>query len=121
MRRGEFFLSQAASAHIEYNIYTFDMPTGKKKGRSKWKLTATESDMKKAMSKAEGLHDTKKFQKVEVKQKFFDEKKNRQVDMTLKIFEQKPPSNLGIILAGFGSVLAGILAFAATFFLTSGG
>lgn len=112
-------MAQAESAQIEYNIYTFDMPSGKK-GQSQWKLSATLSDMKEAMSRAESLHDSMKFQKVEVKQKFFDQKKNRLIDMTLKTFEQKPPSNLGLILACLGAVAAGVIAFGVTFFLTQG-
>lgn len=108
------------AAQIEYNIYTFDMPNGKKKGDAKWKLTKTLNDMNAAMKEAENLHQSKKFHKVEVKQKFFDEKKNRTVDMTLKSFEQKPPSNLGLYIALVGSVAAGVIAFAATYFLTGG-
>ena len=109
----------SASAQIEYNIYTYDWPSGKK-AQSKWKLNSTVSDMKEAMSKAEKLHESEKFQKVEVKQKFFDQKTNRKVDMTLKTFESKPPSNMGIVIAGCGAVLAGIIAFAATFMLAGG-
>jgi hypothetical protein len=108
------------SAQIEYNIYTFAMPKGKKKGKPSWKLSKTLSDMDSAMQTAESLHESMKFQKVEVKQKFFDEKKNRTVDMTLKSFEQKPPGNWGIYVALLASVLAGILAFAATYFITGG-
>ncbi|MEM6780748.1 MAG: hypothetical protein AAF569_02675 [Pseudomonadota bacterium] len=109
------------AAQIEYNIYTYELPAGQKKGKAKWKLTQTLSDMNDAMKAAENLHGSKKFQKVEVKQKFFDEKKNRTVDMTLKSFELKPDSNIGLYIALFGSVFAGVLAFAATYLLTGGG
>ena len=113
-------MTQAQSAGIEYTIYTFDMPLPKQKSDNSWKKHATLEDMGKAMSEAENLHQTQKFQKVEVKKKFFDQKKNRTVDMTLKTFESKPKKDyttmLLVILAVFGT--GG--AFALTFFLTKG-
>ncbi len=113
-------MAQSSSAQIEYNIYTFDMPKGKKKGEAKWKLNKTLNDMNTAMKMAESLHDSKQYHKVEVKQKFFDEKKNRMVDMTLKSFEQKPNGNMAVYVALLVSVAAGVAAFAATLHLASG-
>ena len=73
--------------------------------------------MNAAMKTAENLHNSKKYHKVELKQKFFDEKKNRMIDMTLKSFEQKPPNNLAVYVALLVSVAAGVAAFAATLYI----
>jgi len=111
--------AQAAAAGIEYTIYTFDMPKPKQKGDNSWKKHTTTDDMSKAMAEAESLHGTQKFQKIEVKKKFFDQKKNRVVDMTLKTFEAKPKKDMTLVLVCLLAVLGGGGAFAASFFLTS--
>jgi tRNA U38,U39,U40 pseudouridine synthase TruA len=111
-------MSQAQAAQIEYTIYTFDMPTPKQKADNSWKKHATLDDMSRAMQEAENLHQTQKFQKVEVKKKFFDQKKNRIVDMTLKTFETKPKKDFTILIAAVAAILLGAGAFAASFFLS---
>jgi len=107
-----------AAAQIEYTIYTFDMPSPKQKGDNSWKKHATLEDMSKAMQEAENLHQTQKFQKIEVKKKFFDQKKNRIVDMTLKVFESQPKKDYTIAIALVLALILGVGAFAASFFLT---
>ncbi len=111
-------MSQAQTAQIEYTIYTFDMPAPKQKGQNSWKKHVTMDDMSKAMVEAENLHQTQKYQKVEVKKKFFDQKKNRTVDMTLKIFESEPKKDYSTILLVLLGILGSGGAFAASFFLT---
>lgn len=112
-------MAQAQSAGIEYTIYTFDMPVPKQKGENSWKKHSTSEDMMKAMTEAESLHGTQKFQKIEVKKKFFDKKKNRVVDMTLKTYESKPKKDFTILIAVTLALIGGIGAFAASFFLTN--
>lgn len=113
-------MAQAQAAQIEYTIYTFDMPQPKQKGENSWKKHSSLDDMTRAISEAESLHETRKYQKIEVKKKFFDQKKNRTVDMTLKVYESRPKKDYTtvflILLAVFGTVGA----FAASFFLTRG-
>ena len=111
-------MAQAPAAQIEYTIYTFDMPTPKQKGDNSWKKHATLEDMGKAMNEAENLHQTQKFQKIEVKKKFFDQKKNRVVDMTLKVFESSPKKDRTFLFAVIAAILGGLGAFGACFFLT---
>jgi len=106
----------APAAQIEYTIYTYDMPTPKQKGDNSWKKHSTGQDMGKAMEEAEQLSETKKFQKVEVKKKFFDQKKNRTVDMTLKVFETERRKDYSILIITVLTVVAGLAAFAASFF-----
>jgi hypothetical protein len=107
-----------ATAGIEYTIYTFDMPRPNQKGDNSWQKHAVLEDMSKAMNEAETLHATKKYQKVEVKKKFFDQKKNRVVDMTLKTYEVKPKKDFTILIAIIMAVLGAVGAFAASFLLT---
>lgn len=111
-------MTQAQSAGIEYTIYTFDMPAPKQKGENSWKKHATLEDMTKAMDEAESLHQTQKFQKIEVKKKFFDQKKNRTVDMTLKVYESSPKKDYTILIVAVLAILGALGAFAASFFLT---
>ncbi len=113
-------MAQAQAAQIEYTIYTFDMPSPKQKGDNSWKKHSTLEDMMKAMAEAQSLHETQKFQKIEVKKKFFDQKKNRTVDMTLKVFETTPKKDYTIAVVAVLAVLLGGGAFAASFFLTAG-
>lgn len=113
-------MNQAQSAQIEYTIYTFDMPSPKQKGQNSWKKHSSGDDMTKAMSEAETLHQTRKFQKIEVKKKFFDQKKNRTVDMTLKTFESAPKKNYTTVFLILLAVLGTGGAFALSFFLTKG-
>lgn len=113
-------MNQPQAAQIEYTIYTFDMPVAKKKGDINWKKHSTITDMAKAMAEAETLLETRKFQKIEVKKKFFDQKKNRAVDMTLKVYEAKPKKDLTIPLAAACAMIGGGGAFAAAYFLTAG-
>lgn len=108
----------AQTAGIEYTIYTFDMPSAKQKGDNSWKKHATLEDMTKAMIEAESLYQSQKFQKIEVKKKFFDQKKNRVIDMTLKVFESSPKKDRTILIAAGLAVLGGLGAFGACFFLT---
>lgn len=106
------------AALIEYTIYTYDMPVPKQKGENSWKKHSTGNDMSKAMSEAEALLGTQKFQKIEVKKKFFDQKKNRAVDMTLKTFETSPKKDYTILLVVCLAIFGGVGAFAASYFLT---
>lgn len=107
-----------AAAGIEYTIYTFDMPRPNQKGANSWQKNAVLEDMGEAMSRAETLHATGKYQKIEVKKKFFDQKKNRVVDMTLKTLETKAKKDFTVVLAVVMAVLGALGAFAASFLLT---
>ncbi len=113
-------MAQADAAQIEYTIYTYDMPVPSQKGDTSWKKHATLDDMTKAMTEAESLLESKKFQKIEVKKKFFDQKKNRTVDMTLKIFETTPAKDRMILLTTLAAIFGGLAAFGACFFFFKG-
>lgn len=110
----------AAAAQIEYSIYTYDMPRPGQKGESKWQKHVTLDDMIKAMVEAQNLYDSEKFQKIEVKKKFFDQKKNRVVDMTLKVYERDLKKDHSTMIAIIFALICGIGAFAASFLMTNG-
>lgn len=107
------------AAQIEYSIYTYDMPSPGQKGQGKWQKHTTLDDMIKAMVQAQTLHDSEKYQKIEVKKKFFDQKKNRVVDMTLKVFERDVKKDYSTMIAIVFALVCGAGAFAASFFFTS--
>ncbi|MFA5592861.1 MAG: hypothetical protein WC989_06080 [Micavibrio sp.] len=111
-------MNQAQSAGIEYTIYTFEMPERSQKGENSWKKHATHEDMVLAMKEAEGLYQTQKYEKIEVKKKFFDQKKNRTVDMTLKVYETAPKKDYTLLIGTLLALLGGVGAFILSFFLT---
>ena len=102
---------------IEYTIYTFDMPVSGQKSANKWEKQGTKTEMTDAVSHAEKLFKSGKFQKVEVKQKYFDKKKDRNIDMTLKVFEAKPKREINVFMIFAFAVLCGAAAFGITYFL----
>lgn len=112
-------VSPPPAAQIEYTIYTYDMPSPGQKGDSKWQKHSTIDDMIKAMVEAQKLYDTEKFQKIEVKKKFFDQKKNRVVDMTLKVYERERKKDHSTVIAVVFALVCGVGAFAASFFFTN--
>lgn len=114
----EGYMAQTQAAQIEYTIYTFDMPVPKQKSSNSWKKHATLADMGQAMTEAQSLLETRKYQKIEVKKKFFDQKKNRVVDMTLKTYETTPKKDFTTVIAVVMALLGALGAFAASFFLS---
>lgn len=78
------------TAPIEYTIYTFDPPAPRQKGSYSWRKYATLGDLAGALDEAKSLYETRKYQRIEIKKKFFDEQKNRMVDKTLKTFDSEP-------------------------------
>lgn len=111
--------SAESSAPIEYSVYVYFDPK-KAKSKSPWEMKGITDNMEKAMAEAEQYYSTREFQKVEVKKKFFDEKNARTIDMTLKTFEGNLKRDMGAMtILAIGLVLSAV-AFAATYFLTSG-
>ncbi|MCB9987921.1 MAG: hypothetical protein H6868_01155 [Rhodospirillales bacterium] len=111
-----------ATQGIEYNIYVFDINDDSNKAEeARWHKTDTMKDRAKALSHAEKLANSGKYEKIEVKQKYFDKKKNRDIDITLKTFAHKTQKDFGLILLVLASILCGAGAFALTYLLTKGG
>lgn len=106
-------MTQPQAAQSEYIIYTFDMPAPRQKADTSWKRHGATADMSDAMAQAETLHHSRKFQKIEVKKKFFDEKKNRIVDHTFKVFQDAPRKSLRMRAAGLagGALVAALLLY----------
>lgn len=74
----------------EYAIYTYKNYDGDKFGFNKWQRYKTVSGLNRAIKEAKVLHRSQKFQKIEVKQKYFDESANRSFSKTLKVFQNEP-------------------------------
>ena len=104
---------------LEYTIYTYDQPRTNQKGQIKWEKKDTADDMGNALKKAEALFSSGDYQKVEVKQKYFDKKKNRNVDMTLRVYEAKAKKPIGAVHILIIAFLLGVMAFALTYFLAT--
>ena len=95
----------------EYAIYTFEPA---ERGRKVWTRHAVWPDMHAAIGQAEQLYASRKFVKVEVTKKFFDNRRHRMVNSTLKVFET--PKGLAARTV-FYSALTVILGFGAVVFL----
>lgn len=110
-------MSATSSQSIEYAVYVFTNQ-GNQKQQPKWEKHMTCTDMHKAIDKAQSLHSSAKYQKIEVKKKFYDPKNARTIDMSIKTYERKAKSaglnTATILLIGVGLA---ILAFCATYFL----
>lgn len=113
-------MAEAQTAQIEYTIYTFDVPVAKKKGDISWKKHATITDMTQAMTEAQNLIGTDKFQKIEVKKKFFDPKQNRPIDMTVKVLHARRKKGFFLPLAAVCAALCGGGMFAAARIIGAG-
>lgn len=108
----------AKKTQIEYTIYTYQQCGTKSQER--WQKQDTVTDMAVAVQKAETFFDSGDFCKVEIKQKYMDSRNNRVVDTTLKVFERRIRKSLSAgaitVMAAFG----GLVAFALTYFLSTG-
>ncbi|MCD8496980.1 MAG: hypothetical protein LRZ85_02175 [Alphaproteobacteria bacterium] len=111
--------NQATEQSIEYSIYVHHHPASKKD--RDWEMIGdTTTNMKEAMKKAEGLHASGNYHKVEIKQKYFDPKNNRQIDMTLKVLEGKAKKQMSLVTIILFTLVCGAAAFGATVFLVGG-
>jgi hypothetical protein len=106
-------MANAKDSGIEYTIMTLDGET------KSWSSQGMTNEMDAALANAEKFLATGKYEKVEIKQKYFDKKANRQVEGTLKTLDYKKPSGiLPIIGLLFLAIAAGGGSFAAAYFLT---
>ncbi|PJB68971.1 MAG: hypothetical protein CO093_11750 [Alphaproteobacteria bacterium CG_4_9_14_3_um_filter_47_13] len=96
---------------IEYKICTVDQD-----GISTERDAKT--DMKEAIAVAEELLASKKYLKIEVRQKYFDKKSNRDIDVVLKTFEGRKNFKINAVMIFIFALFCGIGTFAATYFLT---
>lgn len=102
---------------IEYTIYTFDHAASSKKNSTKWQKKATFHDMAQALNQAEKLYEQGQFQKVEVKQKYFDAKQNRNVDTVLRVYEYEENKSGGAFYVLLFAMFCGLAAFGITYYL----
>jgi hypothetical protein len=108
--------TQATEQSIEYSIYVHHHPASQKTPESEM-VGDTSTNMKEVMKKAEDLHASGKYHKVEIKQKYFDPKNNRKIDMTLKILEGRAKKPVSLLLIIFLAVSCGVGAFGLTLYL----
>ncbi|MCD8562893.1 MAG: hypothetical protein LRY54_02315 [Alphaproteobacteria bacterium] len=110
---------QASEQSIEYTIYVHHHPAAKKDKASEMVGNAT-TNMKEVMQKAESLHASGQYHKVEIKQKYVDPKNNRKIDMTLKVLETKPKKPISLVTIILFTLVCGAAAFGLTVFLMGG-
>lgn len=90
-------MMQAKEAPIEYSVYTFDRPSdAPRKGDQSWKRIFCSADRDQALFEARTLYETRRFQRVEIKEKFFDSRLNRTVDRTFKILDHNRSLFMGL-------------------------
>lgn len=97
--------------NFAFNIYTYNLPKQSSRGLVQWEKKETVSDISYAFEKAERLFESGKFQKVEIKQIYYDKKKGRNIDVTVKAFETKPKIAIDLSTIIGLVTLLGILSF----------
>lgn len=110
--------ASSAEQSIEYSIYVHHHPAAKKSPG--WEMVGETNNMKEAMNKAESLHASGNYHKVEIKQKYFDPKNNRKIDMTLKVLESRAKRQIGLVTILLFALICGAAAFGLTVFLVGG-
>ena len=103
---------------IEYSICAYFHPVDKKD--KDFEVVMVGKDMKEIMKKAEALHGGGKYQKVEVRQKYFEPKSNRQIDMTLKVMNTRAKKPMSLVTVILITLACGAGAFGLTVFLVGG-
>ena len=84
----------------EYTIYAYNKYCEHKIGHNKWQCLSSGKDACKVLQEAEIFFNSSKFQKVEVKKKFFDKKNDRYAISTFKVFSNKSKKPSILIMAG---------------------
>jgi len=100
------------SQGIEYTVYTLDKAS---KDKNAWQRGQTITEMPMALSQAESLFESGQYQKVRIKQRYFDKKQNRNIETVLKVYEGRGQMNIGLIF--LFAILCGGIAFGATYFI----
>lgn len=81
----------------EYTIYAYNKYCENTIGHNQWQCLSSSDNATKAIEDARILFDSSKFQKIEIKKKFFDKKKDRYAVSTFKVFDNKPKTKMLII------------------------
>jgi len=115
------FEMQAFENTPEYSIYVFERPQAAHEPAKKWHRHSILKDRHHALLEAETLFQSGQYHKIEVKEKSFDAAKAHNRDTSIKIWQHTPHKNAGTIMAGCFAVFCGIIAFGATYIMTTGG
>jgi len=75
---------------IEYAVYTYDSKKPDQKADLFWRRHLIVHSPDQAVQEAKALLDAKKYEKIEIKKKFFDPRQNRMVNVTMKVLETPP-------------------------------
>lgn len=73
----------------EYTVYAYDKYRPDMIGYNKWQYLLSSKNPSEVLEKAEKLFESDKFQKIEIKKKFFDKKMGRYVVSTFRVFDRK--------------------------------
>jgi 23S rRNA A1618 N6-methylase RlmF len=112
-------LSSLYDVAEEYDVYIYNPPLTKQ-GDEAWEKKRTTVNRLRALAAARKLHESKKYGRVEIKKKAYDQKNRRSVSTTFKVYEgvkQAPKKSyalhiaLGMALAASVAVLALITIF----------
>jgi hypothetical protein len=105
---------RALSHQTEYTLYAYNYGNEKVLSEhSQWTKLMSSHDAVQITLQAKNLFKSKKYQKIEIKKKYFDKKKGRVQAATFKIFEDRQDGNYFI----FVSMLLLGFAFAGLFYL----
>ncbi len=95
----------------EYSVYVYHYPANFQGGGCAWEKTNTTCNIHRALKKAEKLHKSHKYKRVEVKVKAFDPKYGRMSDNILKTYEDHARYSAVPVVIGVASACAVMAAF----------
>lgn len=104
---------QSDQTGFEYSVYGYAWNTDQQ-----WKRHKKTLRMEEALETAEKLHNSKKFQTVEIKKRIRDERRGRTLDITLKQFTHKKKKPWAVISALTLALSAGLTALAIGYYFS---
>ena len=103
-------LQPKPSESPEYSIYIYHHPANHLDGWNDWEKRSVTQDLRQALKEAEALYASKKFEKVEVKEKSYDQKRDQAVDKTLKIFKPQDEKATAVLVKAVGLFVLSVAA-----------
>lgn len=102
-------------AQKAYRIYAYPF-SEKAHHTPQWQRQDVLDDEREALIKAQELFKSQKFQRIEVRQSYYDQETQRLVDHMIKVFDFHPARHLKVILylligAASCSIAAAVLAY----------
>ncbi len=100
---------------MEYAVYIYHRPTNENNKDNYWERKSITSDLRRAKRKAKILHQSQKYEKVELQRTSFNRKEHCKQNTVLKVYDrylEKSSSKIALVVFGmFGLLMLAISAY----------